>query len=81
MTTCAAGALQEAAERLGRGETEVVMDFSSVLRVDAREVRTLAELARTAEEKSAHIAIRGVNMDIYKVLKLVKLAGRFRYLN
>lgn len=70
-------ALQGAGERLDSAEGEVVLDFSSVRRVDASEVRAIEEFANTADDKAVKLALRGVNVDVYKVLKLVKLASRF----
>jgi anti-anti-sigma regulatory factor len=72
-------ALQGAGERLDSAEGEVVLDFSSVRRVDASEVRAIEEFANTADDKAVKPALRGVNVDVYKVLKLVKLASRFSF--
>jgi anti-anti-sigma regulatory factor len=74
--------LQEACEKLKTDpESEFVLDFSSVRRVDAAAVLGLERLAAVAGEKTVNVALRGVNVDIYKVLKLVKLAPRFSFLN
>jgi anti-anti-sigma regulatory factor len=73
--------LQEAGERLDGAEGEAVLDVSSVLRIDVSALRALDELARAADEKSVKIVLRGVNVDIYKVLKLVKLTQRFSFMN
>jgi hypothetical protein len=35
-------------------------------------------LAKVAEEKSVKVALSGVNVDVYKVLKLVKLRWHFQ---
>jgi anti-anti-sigma regulatory factor len=74
-------ALQEAGEKLDSAEGEVVLDFSSVLRVDTCGLRALEEFARTADDKGMKVAIRGVHVGVYKVLKLVKLASRFSFVN
>ncbi len=74
-------ALQEAGERLDSSEGEVVLDFSSVLRIDASGLRAMEEFAGTADDKGARVALRGVNVAVYKVLKLVKLASRFSFAN
>jgi len=42
-------------------------------------VRALQTLAATADEKTVKVVLRGVNIEIYKVLKLVKLARRFSF--
>ena len=72
-------ALQEAAERLARADGEVVLDFSSVRRIDPSAVREMEKLADTADGKAVKVVLRGVNIDIYKVLKLVKLVPRFSF--
>jgi anti-anti-sigma regulatory factor len=75
-----ARALQEASEKLDGAGGEVVLDFSAVHRIDPRVLRAMESLAGTAADKSAKIVLRGVNVDIYKVLKLAKLAPRFSFL-
>ena len=74
-------ALREAGEKLDGTEGEVVLDFSSVRRIDSNALPAMEELARIADEKSVKVALRGVNVDIYKVLKLVKLSRRFSFVN
>jgi len=74
-------ALIEAGEKLDGTEGEAVLDFSSVRRIDSAGVRALEELARVADEKSVKIVLRGVNVDVYKVLKLIKLTRRFSFVN
>lgn len=73
--------LREAGEKLDGTEGEVFLDFSSVRRIDSNALRAIEELARIADEKSVKVALRGVNIDVYKVLKLVKLARRFSFEN
>jgi hypothetical protein len=51
-----------------------------VRRVDASALRAMETLAGIAEGKAIKVGLRGVNVDIYKVLKLVKLASRFSFL-
>jgi len=74
-------ALQEAGERLEGGEKEMVVDFSSVRRIDASALRALENLAGTADAKGVKIVLRDVNVDVYRVLKLVKLTHRFSFVN
>ena len=59
------------------GAGEAVLDFSAVRRIDANAVRAFEDLARKADEKRVKIVLRGVNVDVYKLLKLVKLSPRF----
>ena len=74
-------ALRDAAKKLNSAEPETVLDFSSVRRVDASAVRALQDLAAISQEKSVKVALRGVNVDVYKVFKLVKLTARFSFVN
>jgi anti-anti-sigma regulatory factor len=73
-------ALQEALEKLHGGGGEVVLDFSSVHRIDPSALRAMENFASTVDGK-ARVALHGVNIDVYKVLKLMKLAPRFSFLN
>ena len=72
-------ALQEAGEKLDSVEGEVALDFSSVRRIDPRAIRALEELAGIADDKGVKVVLRGVNVGVYKVLKLVKLGSRFSF--
>jgi hypothetical protein len=58
---------------------QTTLDFSSVLRITPRDLRAMEELADRAENESVKVVLCGVNVDIYKVLKLVKLAARFSF--
>jgi anti-anti-sigma regulatory factor len=73
-------ALQEALKELDSAEGELVLDFSSVHRIDPSALRAMETLASTADGKATKVVLRGVNVDIYKVLKLTKLAPRFSFL-
>ncbi|MGC1644434.1 MAG: STAS domain-containing protein [Candidatus Sulfotelmatobacter sp.] len=75
------GALREAGEKLDGTEGEAILDFSSVSRIDPGAVRALEELARVADEKNVKVVLRGVNVEVYKVLKLIKLTRRFSFVN
>ncbi|MGA3089287.1 MAG: STAS domain-containing protein [Terriglobales bacterium] len=70
-------ALQAARERLDRVEGEMVLDFSSVRRIDPCALRAMEELADTADHQGVKLVLQDVNVAAYKVLKLVKLASRF----
>lgn len=74
-------ALQEAGEKLDRADGEVVLDFSSVRRVDPSGIKAMEEFAVKADGKTVKAVLRGVNVDVYKVLKVVKLASRFSFVN
>jgi len=72
-------ALQEAGEKLDSVDGEVALDFSSVRRIDPSAIRALEEFAGKADDKRVKVVLRGVNVGVYKVLKLVKLGSRFSY--
>ena len=74
-------ALQEAVTALDTAEGEVVLDFSSVERVDASALRVLETLAGKADGKAVKVVLGGVNVSVYKTLKLMKLAPRFSFLS
>ena len=76
-----ASALQAAREKLDCAEGDAVLDFSSVPRIDADGLRALETLARSAEDKAVKVVLRGVNVNVYKVLKLVRLTHRFSFTN
>jgi anti-anti-sigma regulatory factor len=72
--------IQDAVDKVKSGEQEVTLDFSAVVRIDANVVRALEELADRADTRSVKVALRAVNVDIYRVLKQLKLTERFRFL-
>ena len=72
-------ALREAANRLDGNGQEITLDFSSVQQVDVGMVRALETLADRAEQQETKVTLRGVHVDVYKVLKLVKLSSRFAF--
>jgi anti-anti-sigma regulatory factor len=59
----------------------VALDFSSVQRIDAIALSAMAEFADIADSKGVKVVLRGVNVGVYKVLKLVKLASRFSFVS
>jgi anti-anti-sigma regulatory factor len=76
---CVTHALQEAREKLGSTGDGVCLDFSSVRRIDPSVLREMEELAGIADDKDTTVVLRGVNINIYKVLKLARLATRFSF--
>ena len=74
-------ALQEVGEKLDGAEGEVVVDFAAVPRIDLSAIRAIEGLASIADKKAVKVVLRGVNVDVYKVLKLVKLAPRFSFVS
>ena len=76
-----APALQQAGEKLDKANGQAVLDFSTVRRVDPAGLCAMEELAGIADGRGVKLALRGVNIDVYKVLKLAKLASRFSFLS
>jgi anti-anti-sigma regulatory factor len=76
-----AQALQEAEEKLDSVEGEVALDFSSVSRIDSKALRAMEEFAGIADAKGVKVVLRGVDVGVYKVLKLVNLASRFSFVS
>jgi anti-anti-sigma regulatory factor len=72
-------ALQEAGEKLENTKGEAVLDFSSVCRIDSRALRAMEEFVGVANDKGVKVVLCGVNVGVYKVLKLAKLASRFSF--
>lgn len=70
-------ALSDARENLNNTESEVTLDFSGVRRIDSKGLGVMEDLASAADAKSVKIVLRGVNVDVYKVLKLARVAPRF----
>jgi len=73
--------LQESCETLHAANGEVVLDLSAVRRIDPAAISGFDKLAARADEKGVKVVLRGVNVEIYKVLKLVKLAPRFSFIS
>lgn len=76
----AAESLSDACKRLSDADGEMVLDFSSVRRVDTNAIMSMEDLATRAKEKSVKVVLRGVNVDVYKVFKLSRLTKRFAFL-
>jgi anti-anti-sigma regulatory factor len=72
-------ALQEAGEKLEGVEGGVVLDFSSVPRIDTSALRAMEEFVDIADQKGIKVGLRGISVNVYKVLKLVRLASRFSF--
>ena len=77
----AALALHEAGKKLDSAGGDAFLDFSAVRRIDSSGLRALEDFATAAGEKTVKVTLRGVNVDIYKVLKLARLSSRFSFVN
>ena len=76
-----ASALREASETLDGAGGEVVLDFSSVHRVDPEALKAMDKFAEAAGDKGVKVVLRSVNVDVYRVLKLAKLTPRFAFVS
>jgi len=74
-------ALKEAGETMDSAGGEVLLDFSSVRRIVPNVLRVMEEFVGIADNKGVKVVLRGVNVDVYRVFKLVKLASRFSFVN
>ena len=61
--------------------SELLLDFSAVQRIDAKALIAIEELAERAEQAEVAVVFRGVNVKVYKVLKLVRLASKFSFVS
>lgn len=73
--------LQQVCEKLTAAEGEVCLDFASVRRIGPDSLTAMEKLAGLAKEKAVKVSLRGVNIDIYRVLKLARLTSRFSFLS
>ena len=64
-------ALQESCDKLDAAVGDVMLDFSAVPRIDPSGLKAMEALAGAADDKGIKVVLRGVNVDIYKVLKQV----------
>jgi anti-anti-sigma regulatory factor len=78
---CVVQALREAGETLDSCGSELLLDFSSMRRIDPRAIRGMEEFAGLADGKGVKVVLRGVNVDVYRVFKLVKLTSRFSFVS
>jgi anti-anti-sigma regulatory factor len=75
------GSLQEASEKLDSADGEVMLDFSSVRRMDSSGLKAAEQFATAAEQKKVKVVLRGVAPEVFKVLRLVNLSSRFSFVN
>ena len=72
-------ALEAECQALDDGPGEAIVDFSGLSRIDSSVVAGLEAFLRAAESKSVKVILTGVNVDVYRVLKLVKLAAKVSF--
>ena len=72
--------LKQAEESL-EARQELALDFSGVTRIDSAGLQAVQRFAHRAEDKKAKVALRGMNVNVYKTLKLARLTSRFSFEN
>jgi anti-anti-sigma regulatory factor len=73
--------LNAALVRLDNGELNITLDFSSVQRLSPPALQLLEKLAASSEERSVKVVLHGLAVNVYKVLKLARLSGRFDFVS
>jgi anti-anti-sigma regulatory factor len=73
--------LDDALANLDKAGDEAVLDFRAIRRVDTAALASLVKLAKLSAERPVRVVLQGVNVDVYKVLKLVRLAPCFTFTN
>jgi len=73
--------IREALQRLDSSRGELVLDFSAVRRIDPAALRAMQQLAARARDNSVKIVLLGVDVGVYKVLKLLAITADFSFLN
>lgn len=68
-------------EKLPAEGPEVLLDFFLAQSFDPASIRALEDLAGAAEGVSAKIVLRGINIEMYKVLKLAGLSDKFLFID
>jgi anti-anti-sigma regulatory factor len=73
--------LEDARDKLDTADGELVLDFASVRRIDPGAIKAMDRLAGAADDKAVKVVLRSVNVEVYKVLKLVRLTRRFSFIS
>jgi anti-anti-sigma regulatory factor len=69
------------AEESLEGRQDLALDLSGVSRIDSAGLERLQRFALRAEDKKIKVALRGVNINVYKTLKLARVTPRFSFVN
>ncbi len=73
--------LQAALDSVDRADSELVIDCSELRRLDPAALATLEVIANKADEHQVKVVLHGVNVDAYKVFRLINLTPRFSFTN
>jgi anti-anti-sigma regulatory factor len=73
--------LNEICGKLATEGPEVLLDFFLAQTLDPAGIQALEELACAAGIENAKIVLRGMNIEMYKVLKLAGLSDNFTFVD
>lgn len=73
--------LKEIGAALAGGGPEILLDFFLAQSLNPADVEALEELSTAATASSTKIVLRGVSVEMYKVLKLAGLADKFLFID
>jgi anti-anti-sigma regulatory factor len=73
--------LLDTCEKLDSTDDKIILDFSSVSRVSPNGLAAIEIFADKAEQKAVNVVLSGVNVEVYKVLKLARLTSRFAFVD
>lgn len=73
--------LKEVRDSLPANGGEVLLDFFFVQTLDPAGIERLEELSATSQLLKVKVILRGVNVELYKVLKLSDLTDKFLFIN
>jgi anti-anti-sigma regulatory factor len=73
--------LNDICRQLGSEGPEVLLDFFLAQTLDTEGIRALEELAAGAGNENAKVVLRGVNIEMYKVMKLAGLSDKFTFID
>jgi anti-anti-sigma regulatory factor len=76
-----ASSLKNVVQNLKPDGGDLVLDFSSVRRIDSGALSALQTVAQQADEIKVKVVLRGVNVDLYKTLTLMRLTRQFSFEN
>lgn len=65
--------------RIEVDESQTVVDFSHVERLDSNSLASVRDLAKRAGDSESKVIVRGLSVEVYKALKLAKLTSGFSF--
>ena len=71
----------KAGETLDGANQQLGVDLSCVRRIDSAGLNAIQYFAHLADETKVKVVLRGVNVNVYKVLKLARLTRHFLFAN